>query len=186
MEREGKSKVKNIYARGADDGFWAGLYIVAIFALMVLGQQYVLAGIPMTALVLGMPFLVYFFLRRTHEAVHGISLFSALWMQGIVMFACASLIFGAVAFVFLRWIDAGFLKQVLATVVEVYGESDQESSQMLARECEMILKSGMMPPVSQVVMSLMWMVVFSGSILSMACAMFVKINAHIRAIRKKK
>ena len=153
---------------------------------MVAGQRYVLAGIPMTALVLGMPFLVYFFLRRTHEAAHRLSLFSALWMQGIVMFACASLIFGAVAFIFLRWIDPGFLKGVLATVAEVYRDSEQESSRMLAEESDMILRRGVMPSTSQVVMSLMWMVVFSGSILSMACAMFVKINAHIRALRGKK
>ena len=106
-------KTKNIYARGADDGFWLGLYFSVLFGVTVVSLSLPLLNIIAVAMALGVPFLTYFFLRRTHVAAHGMTLFSALWMQGITMFACGCLIFGAVSFTYLRWIDPEFLVRVL-------------------------------------------------------------------------
>ena len=88
------SKPKNIYARGADDGAWMGLYLVAIFGCLAASSVAPIASVPAVVLMLGVPFLTYYFLRRTHRAAYGLTQFSALWMQGIVMFACGALIFG--------------------------------------------------------------------------------------------
>lgn len=190
MERtnghDGKSKIKNIYARGADDGLWAGLYIVVISALSAISLTHPLASVPAMAMTIGMPALTFWFLKRTHTAAHGMSVFSALWMQGITMFACASLIFGLAAFCYLRWINPRYIIQVLTTVAETYATSDQESTRMLAEECAMIVRSGNVPPPSGVVMSMMWMVMFSGSLLSMVCALCVRVSARLAAMRGRR
>lgn len=179
-------KLKNIYARGADDGLWTGLYVIAIFALTVMSQTWPMASVPALAMMFGMPFLTFFFLKRTHVAAHRMSVFSALWMQGITMFACASIIFGLAAYCYLKWVNPGYVLGVLGQVAELYSQSPQESAQLLARECDMIVKSGAAPPASGVVMSMMWMVMFSGSMLSMVCALCVRVSARLAAIRDKR
>ena len=167
---------KNIYARGADDGFWLGLYLCVIFALAVASLTVPVLNIPAAAMALGVPFLTYFFLRRAHIAAHGLTVFSALWMQGITMFACGSLIFGAASFVYLRWIDPGFILRVLQTGVDVYNASPSEGAHMLASELQMIINSKAIPSALTVVFGWIWLGMFSGSILSMLTAAIVKLR----------
>lgn len=167
-------KIKNIYARGADDGFWLGLYFSMLFGVTVMSLSVPLLNLVAIVMGFGVPFMTYFFLRRTHIAAHGMTVFSALWMQGITMFACGSLIFGAVSFIYLRWIDPGFLLRILQAGVDYYNASSSEGAQMLASEFQMIIDSKMMPSALNVAFGWMWLGMFSGSILSMLVAAVVK------------
>ena len=167
-------RTKNIYARGADDGAWMGLCLVALFALMVLSTSVPMAALPAVAGMAAVPVLTYFFLRRTHIAAHGMTVYSALWMQGITMFACGSLIFGAAAFAFLRWIDPTFIRDVLVTAAEYYDSLDNAAGSAMADELHMIVRSNAVPPPGTVVLGWMWLVIFSGSLLSMLVAAVVK------------
>lgn len=169
-------KIKNIYARGADDGFWLGLYFSVLFGVSVVSLSVPVLNIVAGAMALGVPFLTCFFLRRTHVAAHGMTVFSALWMQGITMFACGSLIFGTVSFIYLRWIEPGFIARVLQMGVDYYSASTSEGSQMMASEFRMILDSKMMPSALNVAFGWMWLGMFSGSLLSMLAAAVVKLK----------
>lgn len=160
-------KPKTIYARGADDGLWMGLYITAAMASICASISLPMLQIPAFALALGVPFLTYFFLRRTHVAAHGMTVFSALWMQGIVMFGCASLIFGAVAFVYLRYVNPGFIESVFGYLIEFYGQTDGEQAQALADELRAVADSNAYPRPAVLVLGEMWSIMFSGSLLSM-------------------
>lgn len=170
----GKAQVKNIYARGADDGFWLGLYLAGLFAVSVLSLNVAVLNPVAFAMMCAVPFLTYFYLRRTHKAAHGMTLFSALWMQGITMFVCASLIFGLVSFVYLRWIDGGFLERVLRLGMEYYGSVPSESAQAMSDELRMVLESGAMPSASMIVMVWMWLIMFGGALLSLAVSVVVR------------
>ncbi|MDE7141610.1 MAG: DUF4199 domain-containing protein [Muribaculaceae bacterium] len=169
-------KPKTIYARGADDGLWMGLYITAVMALICGSMALPLLQIPAFALALGVPFLTYFFLRRTHVAAHGMTVFSALWMQGIVMFACASLIFGAVAFVYLRYVNPGFIESVFAYLIDFYGQADSEGAQALADELRMVADGNAYPRPAVLVLGEMWSIMFSGSLLSMVVGAVARIR----------
>lgn len=171
-----EGKMKNIYARGADDGAWIGLCFVVLFVFMALSFSMPLASIPAMALMAGVPALTYFFLRRTHVAAHGMTVYSALWMQGITMFACGALIFGLAAFVYLRWVDPGFIRNLIVTAADYYATLDDPTGQyaVMAGELEMIVKSNAVPTVGTVVLAWMWLVIFSGSLLSMIVAALVK------------
>ncbi len=54
-------KTKNIYARGADDGFWLGLYFSVLFGVTVVSLSLPLLNIIAVVMALGVPFLTYFF-----------------------------------------------------------------------------------------------------------------------------
>lgn len=170
----GSGKVKNIYARGADDGLWLGICLMSSFVLMALSLKFPLLNLGALALMLSVPFLTYFFLRRTHMAAYGLVSFSGLWMQGITMFACGSLLLGLASFVYLRWLDPGFMVRALQMGIDYYSELPSESGQVLADELRMIADSGAMPAPSMIVMVWMWMTMFSGSVLSLIVAGLVK------------
>lgn len=168
---------KNIYKRGADDGFIVGAYLTAMFALTVAGMTWPVAVVPALVLMLGVPVLTYRLLRRTYVASGGIVTFSAVWMQGIVMFLCGALIFGGVSYVFLRWVHPSFVREVLQQGIEFYGAINDPSATEIADQLRLIIESKAVP--SPVTMSVgwMWLVMFGGSLLSLFVA------ALVRAIR---
>lgn len=174
---EASNKSKTIYARGADDGLWMGVYMFLAFLLMALSMNYALLNIPALAMIVGVPVLAYFYLRRTHLAAHGMTLFSALWMQGITMFVCGSLVFGVLAFVFLKWLEPDFVVNVLNAGIEYYERAGTEATLAMADELRMIADSEALPSLSTVVMVWMWLIMFSGSVLS------AMVSAVVKAVR---
>lgn len=171
-----KARLKSIYLRGAEDGAWLGLYLIVIFALMVGSLNYPILNIPGFAMMIGVPFLTYFFIRRTHVAAHGISAFSALWMQGIVMFGCGSLLLSAFGYVFMRWISPGFIVGLLQQAQDVYSGLPDETAQEMAKEIGLLLESRYVPTPQTVVMGWLWLGMFSGSLLSMVIAGLARIK----------
>lgn len=171
-----KGKIKNFYERGADDGVVMGVYLVALFALMVYSMSVSFAAVAAMAMMTGVPVLVFYFLRRTHRSAHGMTVFSALWMQGITMFICASLIFGLASFVYLKWIDPAFIRSMLEAAADYYGKLSGagEVYDTMAEDLNMILRNNILPSPATLVMAWMWLIVFSGSLLSMLAAGVVK------------
>lgn len=169
-------KVKNIYARGADAGAWMGLCLVALFGCMVASMHVALFSAPALALMVLVPVLTYLFLRRTHVAAHGMTVFSALWMQGIVMFACASLIFGAIAFVYLRYVNPGFVAMVFEYLADFYRQTGDEGAGALADELQTVIDKNAYPRPAVIVIGEMWSVMFSGSLLSMVVGALARIK----------
>ncbi len=169
-------KPKTIYARGADDGLWMGLYITAAVALIGGSVAVPVLSIPGFAAALGVPFLTYFFLRRTHVAAHGMTVVSALWMQGLVMFACASLIFGAIAFVYLRYVNPGFVAMVFEYLADFYRQTGDEGAGALADELQTVIDKNAYPRPAVIVIGEMWSVMFSGSLLSMVVGALARIK----------
>lgn len=168
MERKGQS----IYARGAVDGLWMGLLVTAMFGCMVWSMSIPLAALAAIGLMIAVPFVLYRFLRSSFTESRGMLTFSALWMQGIMTFAAASVIFGFCTYVYLRWLDAGFIRGVIEVAADYYtslpdpdGRFDEISSQLNA-----MIERNILPQASSMVMAWMWLMVFSGSLLSMLVA----------------
>ena len=172
------SKPKNIYARGADDGAWMGLYLVAIFGCLAASSVAPIASVPAVVLMLGVPFLTYYFLRRTHRAAYGLTQFSALWMQGIVMFACGALIFGVCSYVYLRWLDEGFIRRVMEQAVVYYGSLPDPTGEYedMSTSMTKMLEHNTLPSSSTMTAAWMWLIVFSGSVLSAIVAAVARLR----------
>lgn len=168
-------KPKSIYARGADDGLWLGIIFAGIFMMFVWSLKLPLLNIAGLTLMLYVPAYAWRRLRRTHVACHGITTVSSLWMQGIVMFACASLIFGAGALVYLRFADPDFIMRVLRMGQEYFAAAGTRESAAFADEIGAMIANGLVPRTSDFVLSWMWTCLLTGSILSLLLAMLVRI-----------
>lgn len=162
-----------LFHRGADDGFIFGIYLTSLFFAMAYSQQIAIFSMAALALMLGVPFITYFFLRRAYIAELGTTRFSALWMQGIVMFFCGSLIMALASYVFMRWIEPEFIITQLESLIAAYRDIDLADSAEMADVMQKALDRGMVPSAIQVSMQLIWTGVFTGSILSIIVSLIV-------------
>ena len=99
-------------------------------------------------------------------------------LQGITTFACGALIFGFASFVYLKWIDPGFIRSMLEMAVGYYQDLPDSDGQyaMMADDLSIILKNNAVPSAPAIVIAWMWLIVFSGSLLSMLVAAVVKMR----------
>lgn len=167
---------RSIYERAATDGLWLGLYFTVLFLVSVASMRVALLNILVLTMALLVPFITYRALRRTHLDAHGMETFSGLWMQGILMFACGSIIFSATSYLFMRVVYPGFILDTLRAGVEFYSSQDSEAAAELAEEFTAIIDRRMYPNASTVAMMWLWLGTFTGSVLSLFEAMIVKLT----------
>lgn len=170
------AKTKTIYQRGADNGLWLGLCFLAIFAAATAAMSVAAVNIVAIALALMVPCLCFRFLRRTYVDGHGMTTFSALWMQGIVGFACGSVIFGTGTYVYMRFADPTFITRVITAGIEYYAQSPVESAREIGLELQKMIDMRLTPRPQDVCLVWMWAIIFSGSLLSMLVAGIVRLR----------
>lgn len=164
------SKPKSIFLRGAENGAFMGLFLAVMFILMALSLDWPLLGPITTVMMIAVPFLVYMFLRRSYVKDLGLTKFSELWMEGIVIFACASLIMAVVMLVWMRYVEPRFLNRCLDMAIQVW---DQTGNHDLVKMLEVVKENNALRD-SDVAMETIWGGIFTGSILSMLVALLVQ------------
>lgn len=125
------------------------------------------------AMIAGVPFYVYWRLRKGYADEGGTMQVSALWMQGIVMFFCASLIMALAVYVYLQFIDTDYISRLINMTKEMAGRVPEYSAMLGEVDLDAVAK--IVTPI-KLSMELLWMGVFSGSLLSLAEAMIVPIK----------
>lgn len=166
-------KAKSPFRRGADDGIIMGLLLVAVFFTGTLSFSYTLASDLTPILMLaGVPLLTYFLLRRSYVRDNGMTLFSSLWMQGIVTFFCGSLILAIVMYVYMRWGNPGFMREMVSRMSEFYDSiPETPQSREVSQIFHTMLDENVFPSAINVAIESIWLGVFSGSLLSMLAAL---------------
>ncbi len=165
------------YRRGADDGFLFGILLAAIFFAGDFSFTVPLLGLISMLLALSVPFVIYFFLRRAYVADYGTTQLSSLWMQGIMTFACGSAIAGLLAMVYLKWINPDFFSLRIAEAIEFYRSSGWESGERMADTLSAMVSAHVMPSAVQMVLEMIWLGIFSGSLLSLLMSLLARARA---------
>ncbi len=168
-----RSERKSVFRRGADDGFYFGIYLTALFFLWAYSMR-----VPFFAelnFVMGMcvPVRTYRFLRRYYGSERGLLRVSALWMHGIVIFFCGSLILALVSYVFFRWIQPGFILNQVEYAVEVCSAASWARGQEMADLAQAVIDNDMLPKPNWISMEIVFTGTFSGSMLSVLMALLV-------------
>lgn len=162
---------KSIYRRGAEHGVIMGLYLSVLFAAMANSMKMAWLGVLAMAMALCVPVLTYSLLRRSYSADFGMTRFSELWMEGIMIFAGGSVIMAVTALFYMKWVEPSFIVDQVTAVAELYREAGQtQISDML----DAALSSRSLPSPAEVAVEFVWLGVFSGSMLSMLMSLLVK------------
>lgn len=92
---------KGIVQFAMEAGAYMGLYFVVKFIFAVLSLNYPFCNVVSTIMLLFVPLVVFFMMRRFSNQNEGGSYFSQLWMMGILLFFFASLISGLAQYIYL-------------------------------------------------------------------------------------
>ena len=77
---------------------------------------------------------------------------------------------GAGTYIYMRFIEPGFIVRVIDTAVAAYENAPFEGAAEIADELRQIVNHRLVPRPQDIVMIWMWAAVFSGSLLSMLMA----------------
>lgn len=168
---------KSIYRRGAESGVVMGLFLSVLFLAMANSLDVAWLGLLAMAMVLSVPFLTYFLLRRSFVADMGLSKFSELWMEGILVFAGGTVIMAVVSLAYMRWVEPSFIMTQVTRVADIYREAGETG---IADMVDTAVARHALPTPAEVAVEFVWLGIFSGSMLSMLMTLLVK----ARGVRK--
>lgn len=171
-----EERPKSIYRRGADNGMVLGLYFCVMFLSMALSGRVSLLGLLSSAMMFGVPFIIYYFLRKTYVEERGFTIYAALWMQGIIAFAGGGLFLAVMVYCYIRWIDTDFIANQVSMLIDVYGSVDNPRTREMVDIMRQIQSQGAYPSARDVVTQMELAIVFTGSILSMLMALLVRLR----------
>lgn len=160
---------KNPYRRGADDGFIMGALLVIMFMTLIFANRSSVAALlSMIIIIVVVPAATYIFLQRSFMKDNGLTLFSSLWVQGIVMFLCGTLIMAMFEYIYLRFINPSYIINLFHQAQAAYASLHTPAGDKLALVIENAIKNNMLPTPITLAIQTLWLGVFSGSVLS-AC-----------------
>lgn len=180
-----EGKPKTIFRRAADEGAVMGGYFILLFAALVSSPTSML----MQAIALGMiaatPFVAYRMIRKTFVTYGKMLTFSAIWLEGILMFICGSILLAFGSFIFFRFISPSFISGQILLMADTYSASDSQSLREIADTFRKMIDLHMIPRPIEVSMSLAWLGSFSGSVVSFIIAGIVKARHSTGYMNKK-
>lgn len=168
-------KSRSPYRRGADWGGWFGIYLTALFFASSYSIDKPLCALASMALMLGVPLCVFFMLRRSYAADGGTTLLSALWMEGIATFFFGGLIASIVAMVYMRWIEPGFFEERVEALIATYSGMEMPTAQEAAEMLRAARDQRLLPKPIELTVDMLWLTVFTGSLLSLVMSWVVKL-----------
>ncbi|MDE6315749.1 MAG: DUF4199 domain-containing protein [Muribaculaceae bacterium] len=163
------------FRRGAEDGVLFGVYLGALSVCMLAGLRVSVLEVLFLILAVGVPFYCFRRQRRSYVSAGGSLAVAPLWMQGIVMFFCGSIIMALVTMIYLQWVDPDYLAYLKAMVTE-----------SVALDPGAFAASGIKPAdidnlfaiitSAKFAVEMLWLSIFTGSILSLLTAVIVPLK----------
>lgn len=164
------NRPKSIFRRAAEGGVTLGALFVCIFLLETAASP--LTGLLSLGLMIYVPVYVYRKLKSTYFAAHGLMTFSGLWLEGILLFVCGSIILAFGTLIFMKWLVPGYLPAMTEQVVLFLRHNPQITDSTVSPEQLASYFSSIRQ--IDISMTLLWAAAFTGSIASLAIAAFVK------------
>lgn len=168
---------KSIYRRGAENGMVMGAFLSVLFLAMANSLEVAWLGLLSMLMMLGVPFLTYGLLRRSYCSDMGLSKFSELWMEGIIIFAGGSVIMAVVALAYMRWVDPSFITTQVTTVASFYRDAGETA---IADMVDNAVAQHALPTPAEVAVEFVWLGIFSGSMLSMLMTLLVRARRVVK------
>lgn len=168
-------KPKSVFRRGAEDGIWFGLYLSVLFIFAAVAINIPLLGHIATLMALAVPVYTFFTLRRGFIDNGYFYTFSEVWTHGLTLFLCGTLIMALTIVVYLTWINPSFIYDQCQIAITAYKQIGGEMGNEIAATLEKAINQKLLPSPLSIASNLISLGVFSGSILSMILAPFIRL-----------
>lgn len=165
---------KSVYRLGAEDGLVIGPLMTAVAVLVAATAYIPWLGLPSLALIVAVPAVAYVMLWRGFKESGFKASFSALWLQGICAFFFGGLIMGALVFIALRWVWPGFIADQMRLLADILASSTDSDAVDMATGLRKSMEHGNLPAPIDIVLELIYVAVFTGSLLSMFLSLLIR------------
>lgn len=162
--------VKSVYRQGAEYGAWFGVYLTVMALAIMYGFTHTILMLVAMAMMVAVPAVVYPMLRRYRSQMRGYAPFASLWMLGLMIFICGSLICGAVTYVWIQYVMPTFIYDQVMAAIDVYKAVPGDSAAEMVRIMETIVERHALPSAMEVVVQMVMLTTFLGSLVSMVLA----------------
>lgn len=162
--------VKSVYRQGAEYGAWFGVYLTVMALAIMYGFTHTILMLAAMAMMVAVPAVVYPMLRRYRSQMRGYAPFASLWMLGLMIFICGSLICGAVTYVWMQYVMPTFIYDQVMAAIDVYKAVPGDSAAEMVRIMETIVERHALPSAMEVVVQMVMLTTFLGSLVSMVLA----------------
>lgn len=142
---------------------------------MALSGAFPLLSLVTLALIIGIPVAVYRSLRRSYVASMGNATLSELWVEGIATFLFGAAICGLVTIIYMKWIAPGFLISQVQDTIDACRAAGTPEHLECARILNNMITQGVVPSPSTFVISMFWLTMAGGCILSLLTALAARI-----------
>lgn len=166
----------NVYQRGAHDGLLMGGYLTAMMLLMIAFPGWPLLSLVGLLMALAVPFVTYKLLRRGYVENVCESHFSTIWMHGITIFICGSLILGVAIYIYFRFVKPLEIASMVQAAADIYMAQDDVELQRYGRVFQSMINRHELPTPISIAFGVMWLGSFTGSMLSLVVAWIVKLT----------
>lgn len=164
----------SVYQRGAQDGLIVGALMLAMFVCQAASLRVPWLGLMANALMLAVPVAAFVLMRRGYRQHPAQRQFATVWMHGIMMFICGSLIMAAGAYVYCRLLNPDFIPDLVRSAGQALMEMPDPSMARLGSQFEQMIEQKLLPTPIQMAFSMLWFGSFSGSMLSMLFAAIIR------------
>lgn len=175
---------KSVYRQGAEDGLLLAPLLIAASLCMGASIYRPVFILPTLIFMLAVPVVAYISQLKSYLRQPELSTLSALWLQGICMFFFASLIMGLAVYAAMRWLWPGFINDQVDAVIAVYSASTDPNIQSLLKGIQRARETHSLPTSIDITLELMYMVVFTGSLLSLFSALIVRVVGRNKRFNK--
>lgn len=148
--------------------------MTVMYVMQVTGFKLPVMGLLGEILMLGVPVVAYLLMRRGVRETVPRPLFSAMWMHGIMMFMCGSIIMALAAYIYMRIVEPGFILHLFQTMSQLYAQLDTDAGTQFSHMLDRVIEEHMLPTPISFAFSLMWLGSFTGAILSLLLAGILK------------
>lgn len=152
-----------------------GFYLSGMSVAWIYADRVPSLSIVALAMLLLLPVVVYWLMRRYDGRQPDPSTFSGLWMLGMLLFICASLVTALVTYCVFRFLRPGFFYEQAQFVVSTYSQSADSEAREAAVTLQRIVDGNLLPRVIELVFFVFCIVSFLGSMLSACLAWMVSV-----------
>lgn len=165
---------KSIYQQAGEWGVPFGLYMSCTAIASIFADWFLPLHFLFMVLLLGTPFVTYYFQRRRFIQDDGFTEYSGLWMLGILLFILGTLICSFIVFLVLQYIRPSFIYDQAQAAVDLYKTLPQMKDSEMLKTLQFAIDEKLLPTPIEMVTSIFWFVTFTGSLVSALTALIAQ------------
>lgn len=165
-----------ILKQASDYGALMGAMLCFLFFAVVYSSAIPVLSFLVIALLISIPFFLFWIMKRLQRRAPDFWRLSALWMLGILIFIFGGILLAAAAYIFLQFIDPDFIHRQLGAAIDIYKQNPELVNSQTLTLLTNMYESGNIPSAIQSAMSTLWTVSFFGSILSLIEAAITSVS----------